>query len=100
MNGIMELARRGDSDERFRKIAEAEGVTDYAPLFAALGMKETALDESDDFSFFQLADDQGNPLNSGADGFTFLLDILTRELSREEMDKDLASKLTKIMDPQ
>ncbi|MEE3478157.1 MAG: phosphomethylpyrimidine synthase ThiC, partial [Methanomethylophilus sp.] len=28
MSSIMELARRGDSDERFRKIAEKEGVTE------------------------------------------------------------------------
>ena len=73
----------------------AEGIADYQPLFTALGLGEVLLNESSDFSLFELTDEQGNPLNSGKAAFSFLLEVLTRELDEQEIAKGLLSYHTR-----
>lgn len=72
----------------------AEGVVQYAPLFAAEGMTRTILSEANDFAGLSIKDPVGNALNSGKDAATFMVGLLTRELTQKELEVGLVSYAT------
>ena len=72
----------------------AEGVVQYAPLFAAEGMTRTILSEANDFAGLSLKDSEGKALNSGKDAATFMVKLLTRELTQKELEVGLVSYAT------
>ena len=69
----------------------AEGVVEYGPLFEQLGMDSVPYSEETDFSVFELVDEKGNPKTSGKDVLSFVIEILSRELTQEEIDRGCVS---------
>ena len=69
----------------------SDGLTEYGPISQKYGFPEIVGDESSDFSALGLKDESGNALASGKDAFSFVADIMTRELSEEEKEKGIVS---------
>ena len=74
----------------------AEGLVEYDPLFTALGMtSKTTINENQDYDGLRLVDEEGQPANSGYAAYSFLLNILTRQLDPEEVELGVTSFHTK-----
>ena len=74
-----------------RDVIISEGLTAYDPILEKYGVSAVGLDETSDFSFLGLTDQEGNPTNSGKAAFHFLIGIITRELSENDVSKGVAS---------